>query len=130
VAAVDAGIEQRDRYATPVESRQRHLGAAAGPRPELGTGERLGADGGRIDGSHRIDARHSRRALELGDRAGIEERRETVHGAREDVIALEPDAAARQAGEDRFLLGLGIRCPLPLVLGARLPLSRADAVSK
>ena len=68
--AVDAGVEQRDRDAAPVEARQRRLRPPAHARPERPALEHARGDGGRVGGAHRVDALDLRRALEQRDARG------------------------------------------------------------
>ena len=90
---IDAGVEQRDRHAAPVDAGHRDLGAvpgAAGRTPSA----RQHVETRRSTGTRREpDTRRRRRSRARDrDRARVDQRRETVEDAREAVVGVHRDA--------------------------------------
>ena len=88
--AVDAGVEQRDRHAAPVDVGESKLGRMSDPRRQVG--DALRGNGGRIRGADGIHAGDFRRALEQREPIGVERGREAVDDSRVAVLGLHGDA--------------------------------------
>ena len=126
---VDARVEQRDRHAASAQAGEPDGGTPAQHRP-CSAREQLRRHGGRERDPHRVDALHAGRPLEQCDRAGVEERGEAVQRPREPELGRDPDAAAREVGEELLLRGDGGGRPAALVAVARPPAGPCDPVGE
>ena len=123
VAHVHAGVEQRDRDPAAVEARQASFGAVGRTRRDRPALEALRGDRRGVGGTHRIDAPNVPGALEQGDAARVERRREARQDARVAVLRPDPDSLRRQAGDQLLLRDLRDRVPA-LQPGLRRPAPR------
>ena len=121
---IDSCVEQGDLGALAVESGEADTGLGADCRRPQGF--RLRG----IDRSHRIDADHGRVTVELGDGPRVEGGREAVQRLREDLLALDGDAALAERGEERVLLSLDVGDPLALLRRPDLPAGRLYPVGE
>ena len=113
--AVDAGVEERDRDAVPVEAGQHDSGAGRG----VTAGECGRRDRGRKRRPHGIDPGDLGVVLEQGDGTRVERRREPVEDADVAVVGPHAEAVPRELGQDLLLRRVGLRRPAPLVLLGR-----------
>ena len=106
VRDVDAGVEQRDRDAAPVEARDaRQLGPAPGAPREGLAAQLVRRERGRIGRTDGIHAGHVAVALEQRERSAVDRSREAVEGSRVDEVGDELDPLARQPRGDLLLAG-------------------------
>jgi hypothetical protein len=118
VLEVDPSVEERNPDARPVEAGKPDVGAAPGAGAELGPPERLGCDGGRVDGADGVDARDRPAALELRLGACVHDGREAVQRAGEGAHAAQADAALAEPLHEDPLGRIGLGDPA-LLLGTR-----------
>ena len=130
MAAFDAGVEERDRDALPVEAGQHDLGAAAASGLEGAARDRLGRRRGRVHGAHRVHPRDVVRALELRQGARGDEGGEAVERPREDLVARDSDVPLAHSGEQNLLRALRLGLPAALLLRGRLALGGSHPVGE
>jgi len=99
LGAIDTRVEQSNRYPAAVLVGERDVRALA----KLGARQQTRAERSGIGGAHGIDTRHVCGALEQGDAARVERRRETVDGVRVTEFRLDDDPLDAQAGDEQLL---------------------------
>src|SRR5258705_1118756 len=90
--------------------------------------QQAGAERSGIGSADRIDACHIRGALEQGDAARVEGRRETVDGMRVTELWLDDDALEAQTGDEQLLRRERRLCPAPFVFVRRQASDTAHTV--
>ena len=127
---VDAGVEQRDGDAAPVEARERDVEAVPAARLEVALAEQRRRDGRGEGRPHRVDALHFRQPLEDRDRARVERRGEPGEHALERVVGRDREPLHAELGQDELLGRPGLRSPAALVGVGGPPAGRGDAIGE
>ena len=117
---LDAGVEQRDRHAGPVEARQLDGGPGTDARRQLAFLDQCRGRRSRVRDAHGIDACDLRSALEVGDGAGIERRGEAGQHAGVAVLWLDLHALPGEPCDEQVVGGERGRGPAPLLRLGRL----------